>query len=111
MGRRYNHERPHEALSDQTPASRYRPSLFPLPAALSPIEYGPADTIKMVRETGVITFHNRTYMIGRAFAHQPIALRPTIQDGLYHVYFCHQKLGVLNLHLPASSKHQLLPLT
>jgi hypothetical protein len=35
----YNHDRPHEALRDETPASHYQPSGRAYPARLPPIEY------------------------------------------------------------------------
>ena len=35
----YNHERPHEALNDQPPATSYTASPRPLPATLPPLEY------------------------------------------------------------------------
>ena len=35
----YNHERPHEALHNETPASRYTPSLRGYPRQLALIEY------------------------------------------------------------------------
>lgn len=44
----YNHERPHEALSMQTPGQRYRPSQRCFPAILPSIEYGPDDLIRKV---------------------------------------------------------------
>src|SRR6202162_3247724 len=36
----YNHERPHEALEDRTPASCYRPSRRPMPRRMPELEYG-----------------------------------------------------------------------
>ena len=45
----YNHERPHEALDMEVPASRYSISHRAFPEVLSPIEYGPEDVVRMSR--------------------------------------------------------------
>jgi len=107
----YNTERPHHAHGLATPASRYAPSPRSLPAALPPIVYALEDEVRRVKAKGEITWRNRTYFLGQAFAHEPVALRPTATDGLYHVFFCHQPLGAIDLHAPpAPSKHHYLPL-
>lgn len=82
----YNLERPHEALSMQPPASRYQPSPRPFPEVLPSIEYGPADTLRKVQVNGEISYQGRPLMICKAFHGYPVALRPTQQDGLFHVY-------------------------
>jgi len=107
----YNHERPHEALQDRTPATRYSPSPMRMPKVLPLIEYAQEDLLKTVHPSGVIMFKKHTFMIGRAFARLPIALRPTTTDGVFAAYFCHQKIGQLDVRLPSKSKHQLHSLT
>jgi transposase InsO family protein len=107
----YNHERPHGALELATPASRYAPSARALPRTLPPIEYGPGDLVRTVKGKGELTWCNRTYFIGQGFTRQPVALRATATDGLYELFFCHQRLGWIDLHQPpAKSKHHYLPL-
>jgi transposase InsO family protein len=96
----YNQERPHEALGLATPASRYAISPRPYPTYLGPIEYGPQDVVRKVQGKGEISFHNREWRVGHAFRGYPVGVRPTIQDGVYDVYFCHQKIAAINLHLP-----------
>jgi transposase InsO family protein len=108
---RYNCERPHYALGGDTPASRYRPSVRALPATLSELEY-PGMEVRIVREKGVITFHNQTWLIGRAFAALPIGLRPSPQaDGQWEVYFSFFKLGYLDLAAPPQVKHRCRPIS
>ncbi len=107
----YNLQRPHEALALATPASRYAPSQRALPARLPAIEYAVADEVRAVKAKGSITSRNRTYYLGQGLARQPIALRPSATDGLYEVFFCHQRLGWIDLHTaPAKSKDHCLPL-
>jgi transposase InsO family protein len=107
----YNDERPHEAHDLATPASRYAPSTRSLPASLLPIEYSPGDVVRRVKGKGEITWRNRTYYLGLAFAREDIALRPTSTDGLFQVFFCHQALGAIDFRTPpAPSKNHYLPL-
>lgn len=108
---RYNHERPHDALGGDTPASRYRPSVRALPGHLPLPEYAGME-VRVVRSKGVITFGNQTWHIGNAFASLPVGLRPSPQaDGQWEVYFCHFRIGCLDLTTPRSAKHILRPLS
>ena len=83
----------------QTPQHRYRPSNKTYPEALPPIEYATEEgqLIRKVATTGKISFGNRRFHIGMAFAGQPIALWPTDQDALYDVFFCSQRVGFIDL--------------
>jgi transposase InsO family protein len=107
----YNHQRPHEALGLATPASRYTPSVRRWPAQLPLIEYAPGDEVRTAKAKGEITWRNRTYFLGQGLAGQPIALRATASDGLFEVFFCHQRLGWIDQRdPPAKTKHHYLPL-
>jgi transposase InsO family protein len=92
----YNHERPHEALDMQVPASRYRPSQRPFPELLPPITYPSDDQVRSVAKGGRISFQGCTFRVGRAFVGFPVALRPTLTDGEYDVYFCKQKIKTIS---------------
>ena len=83
----YNLERPHEALGLATPSSRYQPSPRPFPETLSPIEYGPGDHLRKVQLQGALSFHGKTFQVGKAFEGFPVALRETATDGVWAVYF------------------------
>lgn len=93
----YNFERPHEALNMQTPASRYSASSRAFPEALPPIEYAPGDIVRQVQQQGFFSYRGRSFRISKAFAGYPIALRPTIGDGVMDVFFCHQKIAQIDL--------------
>ncbi len=93
----YNTVRPHDALGMATPASRYRISTRPFPEALAPIEYAPGDRVLKVRSQGSIEVGGRERFVGSGLIGQLIALRPTEQDGVLHVYFCHQQIRTLDL--------------
>ncbi len=98
-GQVYNYIRPHEALHLDTPASHYQPSPRPFPTVLPPVTYEPGDLIRKVDETGKLYFHNRSFRVGKAFRHQPVALRPSDTDGLFDVFFAKYKVAQISLHM------------
>jgi transposase InsO family protein len=83
----YNHERPHEALAMAVPASRYRPSGRPFPEVLPVWEYGPTDAVRKVASDGTISFKGRPFDLGKAFRGEHVAVRPTVVDGVFNVFF------------------------
>lgn len=93
----YNLERPHEALDMQVPASRYMVSKRTFPEALPPIEYGPGDVVRKVGHKGKLSYKGHTYNIPQAFKGYPVALRPTLTDGLMDVLFCQHTIAQINL--------------
>lgn len=93
----YNHRRPHEALDMQTPASHYRISPRQFPEQLPPIEYGPGDLVRQVDGNGTANFKGYRVRVGKSFRTQPIAFRPTDQDGVFSAHFCVQEIGTLDL--------------
>lgn len=96
----YNLERPHEAIGMAVPASRYRPSERPFCEVLPPIEYGPGDIVRKVQAQGDIHYQGRVFKVGRAFHGYPVALRPSREDGMMNVYFCHQRIAGIELRNP-----------
>lgn len=96
----YDFERPHQALGNATPASRYQPSLRPFPEVLPPIEYGPDDQVRKVQAEGEIFFRGRVFKVGKAFRGLPVAARPTQEDGLWQVYFLTQPIAHIDFRLP-----------
>lgn len=99
----YNLERPHEALGQRVPASRYRPSVRAFPGTLPPIEYGPDDLVRKVQCKGEFSFHGHTFRVSKGFHGFPIALRPTPKDGTFSLHFCATKIGSIDLRDPGLS--------
>ena len=93
----YNCERPHEALQMAVPASRYHVSHREFPETLPPPEYGVNDLVRKVDPKGTISFRNHSFKIGKGFSGYNVALRPTTTDGLYDVFFCHQRIDHVDL--------------
>ena len=95
----YNLRRPHEALGQAPPASRYAPSQRAFPSNLPPIEYAPDDIVRRVQQKGLIHFRGHEFLVSRAFVGEPVALR-AVDDGVWDVYYCHQKVGHVDLSAP-----------
>ena len=99
----YNHERPHEAPDMATPASRYRVSPRPFRETLPPLEYGPDDAVRSVARSGQIRFRGQDYFVSQALRGQRVALRPTLVDGVFDVYFSQYPMGTIDLRDPEPS--------
>lgn len=92
----YNYERPHEALAMDVPVSRYRPSQRGFPEQLSLITYPSDDQVRMVSKGGQISFRDHVFRVGKAFIGYPVAIRPTLTDGEFDVYFCKQMIRTIS---------------
>jgi transposase InsO family protein len=93
----YNFERPHEALGGSTPATRYCPSTRTFSTVLPPIEYAGDYHVRKVDQSGYFSFQGLRVRVSKAFYGYPVGLRPTVQDGVWHAYFCHQKIKTIDL--------------
>jgi len=93
----YNFERPHESLKMKPPASRYQVSPRPYPSALPAIEYESQDEVRKVSEIGRILFSGKYWRVGKAFGGYPVGIRPSEEEGLFHVYFCQRKIKEIDL--------------
>lgn len=89
----FNDERPHEALGQRPPASRYQPSQRPLPIPHWGKDFAYPAHWERVRLSaiGVLVFNERRATIGQAFAHELIGLAWT-EEG-WEVYFGPVLLG------------------
>lgn len=95
---RYNFVRPHESLQMKTPATRYKQSPRPYCESLPPIEYPPGDEVRKVQAKGEFFFKGKVFTVPKALRGYPIGIRPTSEDGVYSLHFCHQKLKTISLH-------------
>jgi len=93
----YNLIRPHHALNQQPPVSRYRTSARLYPEHLPPIEYDSGDKVRKVTRNGCITFSGRQLFIGDGLVGEPVAVRPSDNDGHFYVIFCHKQIGEIDL--------------
>jgi transposase InsO family protein len=94
---RYNLIRPHEALGQKPPASRYVASARPFPELLPAIEYDEGDVVRKVRRHGQLHFKGRDFFVGEGLTDEHVAVRPTDEDGVFKVIFCHREICRLSL--------------
>ena len=97
---KYNHERPHQALAMATPASRYQPSPRPLPQGPLLPDYGAGDAVRRVQQGGWISFQGRDIHLPKAFCGHQVAIRPTLTDGVWEIYFAAHRLSQVDLRQP-----------
>lgn len=93
----YNLIRPHSALNQKPPASRYAVSGRIYPARLPAVEYRAEDKVRKVRGNGHISFLGRQLFVGEGLTGEYVAVRPADDDGLFEVVFCSRKLGEIDL--------------
>lgn len=98
---RYNLVRPHQALGQQSPISRYRSSARFYPEQLPSIEYAPQDRVLKVRKKGQIHIGPRQVFVGEGLAGESVALRQTDTDGVLAVFFCHKCIREIDLRVPS----------
>jgi len=96
----YNYQRPHEGIGMAVPGDRYVPSTRSYQEALPPIAYAPGDIVRKVQDQGRVSFRGRDHRVGRAFVGEPVGLRPTVEDGVWEVYYCAQRITRIDLREP-----------
>lgn len=97
----YNVDRPHEALDQNVPASRYRPSPRAMPEQLPAVAYDEAEIVRRV-PTGndYVRFKGGHWKVPQAFRGEPVAIRPLDRDGLYGIFFAAHQIATIDLTKP-----------
>jgi transposase InsO family protein len=94
----YNFERPHEALDQQVPASRYRPSPRALPDRLPSPEYDSSEVVRTVSTTkSYVSFKGHLWKVPQAFGGERLAIRPLSIDGKYGIFFAAHHIATIDL--------------
>ena len=91
----YNHDRPHEALCQRTPAEVYRPSTRVCPPVLAPLVYPKVWAVRRVRNRGHIKWQGQLRFVGRAFVGQRLGLK-RVGDQRWEVHLGKQPIGQLH---------------
>jgi len=84
--REYNEERPHEALGNQPPATRYESSPRCLPRRLPPLDYPGHMEPRRVSSCGTISWAGAPLFVATALAGEYVAFEE-IDDGLWTLHF------------------------
>jgi hypothetical protein len=87
----YNFERPHQALDQEVPASRYRPSARAMPEQLPLPQYDERETVR------TISFKGRLWKVPQAFCGERLAVRPSSTNGKYALCFGAHHIATIDL--------------
>jgi transposase InsO family protein len=93
----YNFERPHDALENAVPASRYQVSNRKYPEVMPEIIYGPDDAIRRVDCSRKLCFQGQKIRVSKVLCGEHVAIRPTVEDGVFDVYWFRQKMRTIDL--------------
>ena len=94
----YNFERPHQALDQAVPASRYRPSLRSMPDRLPQIEYDEHELVRSVPASkDYVSFKGHLWKVPQAFRGERVAIRPLTTDGRYGIFFGAHQIANIDL--------------
>ena len=110
--KRFNTERPHQALNDRTPEDVYVPSTRPYPTKLRDPEYPDEFFLDRVGTDGALRFQGTTARISTVLAGQLVGLQ-RLEGRTWEVFFGPVYLGVWNLKgfRPRTRKRTLKPNT
>jgi hypothetical protein len=90
----YNTLRPHEALGDLPPVSRFQPSPRSRPAQLPDVTYPAGSILRTVACSGDIRYHRYRILCGRGIAGQPVRIQE--RDREIAIYYCHKQIRCLS---------------
>jgi transposase InsO family protein len=94
----YNTDRPHQALGQEVPASRYRPSSRAMPTRLPAMEYDEGEIVRTVGTTkAYVSFKGRLWKVPQAFCGERLAIRPRGTNGQYGIFFGAHLVAKLDL--------------
>ena len=90
--RTYNDVRPHEALDDETPASRWTSSQRPYPEQIPPPDYPSHLEVRRVSNAGTFRLHTQQQFLSQALNGHDVAFEE-VQDGIWNILFYDVLLG------------------
>jgi len=106
--REFNHERPHEALDQQTPASYYERSPREMPRKIKPLAYPDRFEVRYVSGNGGIRWNRAWVNVSTVCIGEYVGLEE-IDNGIWNVYFGPLKLGRLDeRHMRIEDQYGLL---
>lgn len=91
----FNHQRPHEALGQTTPATYYTPSPRSYPSRLEDPQYPAEYQPRRVRHTGEIKWQGEFVFLSEPLANEVVGVVET-DDGDAEVYFGPMMLGLID---------------
>jgi len=82
----YNHDRPHEGIDLDRPATRFSGLRRPFPSTPPPIDYDTTFRVRSVSSNGYIKWEGHPFFISHALAGRRLGLEP-IDEQLWNVHF------------------------
>jgi hypothetical protein len=93
----FNHERPHEALALETPASIYEPSPRQMPKVIEPPSYDPGEyEMRKVTCSGAVYFDKRSFVVSKALHGEHVGLRYHGKS-VWVVRYAFMDLGIVDM--------------
>src|ERR1700722_14260981 len=92
----FNHERPHEGLNNETPASLYQRSSIMFPRLLAPFTYPRGFQTRRVNTSGDISWHKDRVFISQVFSFEDLGFEE-MDEEIFRVYFREIELGELDV--------------
>ena len=90
----FNTDRPHEALGQATPASRWQPSPRPYPTRIEDLVYPADHAVRRVRSSGEIKWGGNLVFVSEALIGEPVGIAET-ENGDFVVRFAGLDLGLI----------------
>jgi transposase InsO family protein len=86
----YNAIRPHEALGDEPPVARWRPSDRRRPDRVPAASYPAGATVRRVGQIGEVRYRMARILVGRGLAGEPVRVEE--RAGSVEVYYCDHRV-------------------
>jgi putative transposase len=91
----FNHERPHAALEDATPASCYSASPRQMPRRAPELDYGDEVVVRRISQQGSLKMKGERTFVSETFAHEWMGLR-ALDERYFEVLFGPVTVGFLD---------------
>lgn len=92
----YNNERPHGAIKAYSPGRIYQSSAQTNKEKPEVFNYDTSLVVRKVNPKGVISYNSQRYYVGEGFVGEHIGLKESEDQGRLEVFFCHQKVLILD---------------
>jgi putative transposase len=93
--RRYNDERPHEALGDRTPSSLWTPSIRVYPERITPPVYPAHLEVRRVSGAGTFRLRSQQPFLSQVLRGEDIGLEE-VGDGIWNIVYYSTLLGKID---------------
>ena len=103
--RRYNDERPHEAIGDRTPSSLWKPSTREYPERIAQPVYPAHVEVRRVSSAGTFRLHAQQPFLSQVLRGEDIGLEE-VGDGIWNIVYYSNLLGKIDersLHITGTA--------